>query len=141
MIDMMKSITAEDRPLFNSKCECPRDAHIIKNAPFLTFHDCLLSYDPNTSQPYPEDKRPPFIISIGEFRDTNPEIYTHMLKLYKRAKLAAIKAVTKRWADENPLDYIDFLNSDLSIFEYAKKFDKHKPKVKQSTSSQGDTSQ
>ena len=141
MIDMMKSITNEDPNLFNAHCECPRDAHIIRSAPFLTFHDCLISYDPEASQPYPEDQRPPLILDIGAFRHEQPSIYTHLFKLYKKSKLATIKAVTKRWADENPLDYIDYLNSELSIFEYAKKFDKHKPKVKQSTSSQGDTSQ
>ena len=133
MIDMINNIVHEDPELFYGNYDCPRLIHVIKNAPFLTFHDCLLSYSPHDSQPFTEDKRPDIIFDIGAFRHEQPLDYSNLLELYKRAKLATIKAVTKRWAEENPLDYIDFLNSGLSIFEYAKKFDKHKPKIKAST--------
>ena len=134
MIDMMNNIQGEDFELFHDTYECPRELHILKNAPFLTFHDCLISYSPNASQPFPMEKRPPIIFDISAFRDEQPDTYAELLILYKRAKLATIKAVTKRWADEYPLDYIDFLNSGMSIFEYAKKFDKSKPKVQRKES-------
>ena len=133
MIDMLNNIASEDCEFFYQSFKCPREIHVVKSAPFLTFHDCLLSYSPHDSQPFTIDQRPDIIFDIGAFREDNADDYARLLTLYKRSKLATIKAVTKRWAEENPLDYIDFLNSELSIFEYAKKFDKSKPKVKAST--------
>ena len=135
MINMINNITHKDFDLFVTRNDTDAlTAHVISQSIYLTFHDCLISYDPTASMPFTEDLRPPVIMSVAGFRTTNSDDYARLLALYKRGKLAAIKAVTDRWAEENPLDYIDFLNSDLSIFEYAKKFDKHSPKVKQEAS-------
>ena len=133
MVNMINNIQNKDFEFFanRAKVDNALEYHVINESIYLTFHDCLISYDPTASMPFTEDLRPPVIMDVGSFRKSHPDQYSRLSELYKRGKLAAIKAVTDRWAEESPLDYIDFLNSGLSIFEYAKKFDKHKPKVKQ----------
>ena len=126
MSDIYIDILHKDGELFYMEAKNSLEAHIIKNSPYLGLNDCLITYDPeaniNPGSPFDYPCKHEFIFTdIARFRQENPTDYERLRSLHQRGRLATVKAVTDRWAEENPIQYMDFLESELSIKEFAKK--------------------
>jgi hypothetical protein len=109
--------------------------HTIRAAPYLDFHDALITYNPNewvrrdsslarhvvldNSNNFEANEMvPTFILDVAKFRTADSDLYAHLERLHTRARAAACNAVTALWIEKAPLQYIDFNRSELSLKDY-----------------------
>lgn len=102
MSEILNDIVTKDPDLFYLEHKNELEKHVLSNAPYLSFEECLITFEGNP--------------------DDYPESPTERIeKLWKRSRSAACSAVMDIWIADNPTAYIDFAASGQRLGDYLAK--------------------